>query len=282
MNRGYKIAAWSLVIVVTIVLMSLARKQQDEALVKDPVVTISAIDENIFLTETELLARLRVKRLMYAGQHIGDLKTTEIEAYIKTMHEVQNVDVFRRMGGEWAISIRLRRPISRVFNNRGESFYLDEEGSTMAPSPNFTARVLIFSGNISDRDDTLTVNEIINNDSLKSIRLLDDIYRISDYVCHDPFLQAQISQVYRSSGGDFVLVPQVGDHRIIFGTANTDLEVKEKLDKLKIFYKEGLPYEGWNKYESINLKFRNQIVCKKKKTEMSGLSDELEEVHQLP
>lgn len=267
MKMSWKIAAWGLVVVLTIVLLSFAKRAQDQSLVKEPVVTISALDENVFLTESELLTRLKRRRLMYDGQHVEDLKTTEIEAYIRTMHEVQNVEVFRHMGGSWAISIRLRRPISRVFNNRGESFYLDEEGTTMAPSPNFTARVLVFSGNIDDRNDTLTVDEIINNDSLKSIRMLDDIYRISNYVCHDPFLQAQISQVHRTTGGDFVLVPQVGNHRIIFGTAHTDLEVKEKLDKLKVFYKEGLPYEGWNKYESINLKFRNQIVCKKKTEE---------------
>jgi cell division protein FtsQ len=69
--------------------------------------------------------------------------------------------------------------------------------------------------------------------------------------------------VHRVNSGDFVLVPQVGSHTIIFGSARSDEEVKEKMDKLKVFYQEGLPFEGWNKYETINLKFRNQIVCKK-------------------
>ena len=94
-------------------------------------------------------------------------------------------------------------------------------------------------------------------------RQLDDIYRLSKYISENKFLKAQIAQVHRTLGGDFVLIPQVGNHKIIFGSAYTDAEVKEKLDKLVVFYEEGLPYEGWSKYETINLKFRDQIVCKK-------------------
>jgi cell division protein FtsQ len=35
------------------------------------------------------------------------------------------------------------------------------------------------------------------------------------------------------------------------------------LNRLKIFYKEGMPYEGWRKYETINLKYSGQVVCKR-------------------
>jgi len=267
MNKWWRIAGWSFLTVLVMVVLGFARNEQEKSLVQKPAVSISVVDENAFLTEEELLVRLKRKKMLFPGQRIEDLKTHEIEDYIRGMHEVESVDVYRRMGGHWSIRVQVRQPLSRIFNQHGESFYVDSKGATMDPSPNFTARVLVFSGAIPDRSDSLTVDDIINNDSLKSIRLLDDIYRISNYVCHDAFLRAQISQVHRTTGGDFVLIPQVGGHTIIFGSARTDEEVKEKMDKLKVFYKEGLPYEGWNKYETINLKFRNQIVCKKKTEE---------------
>lgn len=267
MKKWGSIAGWSLFAVLVIALLVVAGREQGKAPAKSPNISISVADENAFLTEEELRVRLRRKGLLFDGQTMESLDVTGVEAFIREMHEVESVDVFKRMGGNWDIRIRLRKPLARIFNSRGESFYIDSEGATMDPTRNFQARVMVFSGNIPDRSDTLTVGEIINNDSLKSIRLLDDIYRISNYVCHDPFLRAQISQVHRNRSGDFVLIPQVGEHKIIFGAARSDLEVKEKMDKLKVFYKEGLPYEGWNKYETINLKFRNQIVCKKKVTE---------------
>ena len=127
-----------------------------------------------------------------------------------------------------------------------------------------TARTLVFSGNIKDDFSRESVGDIINNDSLKSIRKLDDIYRISNYVCNDPLLRKLIGQVYLENNGDFVLVPLIGDQKIVFGTAYSDEEVKEKFKRLKIFYKEAIPYEGWSKYNEISVKYDGQIVCRKR------------------
>ena len=40
---------------------------------------------------------------------------------------------------------------------------------------------------------------------------------------------------------------------------------EEKFEKLKMFYTEGLnKTDGWNKYSTINIKYKNQVVCTKK------------------
>ena len=110
------------------------------------------------------------------------------------------------------------------------------------------------------------MDEIINNDSLKSIKKLDDIYRISSYVCNDPLFRSLVGQVHLEKNGDFVLVPLVGGQKIIFGSAYSEREVREKFKKLRVFYKEAMPFKGWDTYLEINLKFGDQIVCKKKET----------------
>ncbi|MGJ8661759.1 MAG: hypothetical protein ACSHXL_06960, partial [Bacteroidota bacterium] len=137
-------------------------------------------------------------------------------------------------------------------------------GYTMHPSSAHTARVVVVNGFIPDKLNSPSVPELINNDSLKSIHKLDDVYRITNYVCNDPFLRAQVAQIHLDKKGDFVLVPQVGGNTIVFGTAYTDKEVSDKFEKLKVFYKHGLPFEGWNKYSEIILKYENQIIGKKK------------------
>ena len=35
----------------------------------------------------------------------------------------------------------------------------------------------------------------------------------------------------------------------------------DKLKRLKIFYKQILPSKGWNSYEKVSVKYKNQIVC---------------------
>jgi cell division protein FtsQ len=38
--------------------------------------------------------------------------------------------------------------------------------------------------------------------------------------------------------------------------------IPEKFEKLTDFYVDGLNHVGWNKYQIIDLKYKNQIVCK--------------------
>lgn len=266
-NRKVKIAAWIAFAVLVIVLLFVARKQQEEMLAAPPTIAISVVDENAFLTEQELVVRLQRDRLIYSGQRMKDVNTTAIEAVIRKMHEVELVDVYKRLGGHWNIRVKVRQPYARIFNREGQSFYVDARGATMDPSPNFTARVLVFSGNIADKSDSLTVADIEQDPKLDARRDLNEIYRIAKFINGDSFLRSQIVQVHRDRWGDYVMIPQVGNHEIMFGSANSDKEVREKFEKLKIFYREGLPFEGWNTYEQINLKYRNQIVCKKRDVE---------------
>lgn len=261
MKEKLKIAAWALFAVAIIAVLFLARKSQDEAIALKPNVSISVVDENAFLTEDELLVRLKRLNLFYPNQLMKNLNTTAIEEHIRKMHEVEEVNVFKQLGGNWGIRLKVRQPYARIFNQFGESFYVDSKGATMAPSPNFTARVLVFTGTIRDKADTLLVSDIEADPKLKNERCLDEIFRISKVIHQNPFLTAQISQVHRDKWGDFILIPRVGAQRIVLGPAASEKDVSEKLKKLIVFYTNGLPYVGWNKYRTINLKYRNQVVC---------------------
>jgi len=264
MRKWLKIALVVCIFIGVIIVFVKASELEAKKQPNLPQISIHVDSENAFLTEQELLTRLKMDRLIFDGQTNEQLKIDLIEAKISEMEEVKTVRVYRDIGKKWYIKIELRKPIARIFNIYGDSFYLDEDGFTMNRSDLHTARTLVFSGNIKDDYSRQSVADIINNDSLKSIRKLDDIYRISNYVCNDPLLQKLISQVYLEKDGDFVLVPLIGDQKIVFGTAYSVEEVKEKFKRLKIFYKEAIPYEGWAKYNEISVKYDGQIVCRKR------------------
>ncbi|MES2587935.1 MAG: hypothetical protein V4622_03075 [Bacteroidota bacterium] len=263
MKKWLKIGFWVIFSIAVVIGLSMSKSKQVDTVSNKPKIFIHVDGENAFLTEDEVYTRLTRKGLVYPAQKIEKLPVKAIEDYLESMSEIKTCKVYANLGGTWNIDIQLRKPIARIFNNSGETFYLDDLGFTMTTSPLYTARVVVVTGNIPDRSHSKSVEEIINNDTLKTIKYLDDIYRISNYVCNDPFLNAQIGQIHRDNHGDFVLIPQVGGQKIIFGSANSDEEVAKKFKKLVLFYKEGLPFEGWNKYDVINLKFEKQIVCKK-------------------
>jgi cell division protein FtsQ len=264
MKKWLKIAFWVLFIVSVSITLGLTKSTQANTIANTPQILIHVDGEYTFLTEDDLLLRLKSDGLIYDNQIMQHLDVNKLEQFIANMPEVKSVDVFTDIGNNWNIELTLRKPIARIFNKKGESFYLDAEGKSLPTSPVHTARLLVFSGEIADDLSTDPVDQIINNDSLKSILSLDDVYRISNYVCNDPFLHALIGQVYVQKGGQILLIPLVGEQVIEFGKAETEKMVADKFSKLKVFYREAIPYEGWERYKSISLKYDNQIVCTKR------------------
>jgi len=267
MKPWVKIALWSAFGLSVVVLLVLTERAQDETPVSEPIIEVHVEGEAHFITEDEILTDLEFHKLWSKGKLAGDLPIEEIEEYLMGISQVKHARVYRKLGGDWKIEVTTRKPVARIFNKYGETYYLDDEGYTMETSELHASRTLVVTGDIDDKLQGENVPEIINNDSLKSIRNLDDIYRISSYVCDDPLLHSLIGQIHLEKSGDFVLTPLVGDQTIVFGSALTEKEVAQKFKKLKIFYQEAMPYEGWDVYKEINLKYEGQIVCKKKETD---------------
>ena len=259
-----KIVGMLVVAIGVIVILISANNFQSESKLHKPEIFIDVQGEFAFLTEGELYQRIKKSDLLPETNQISGLETEKIEKFIKNMSEVLDAKVYVNIGGNWNIDVKIRKPIARVFNTKGESFYLDELGCKIQPSYLYTARVVVVNGAIYDSKDDKSVSEIINNPHLINNYQIDDIYRISHYVCKNPFLLSMIGQIHRQKNGDFLLIPRVGNHKIIFGSAYSNSEVRTKFRKLANFYSDGLPYEGWSTYDCINLKFDNQVVCSKK------------------
>ncbi len=263
MKKVLLIIFWVLFAVGLILIVFFANTENNNDVAKKPDISIHVEGENTFLTESELLDRLIYKRLYQKNMKVNSVNIRKIEAAIIKMEEVKKVRVYKNIGESWNIDVELRNPIARIFTLSQQAYYLDDEGFTMGRSSLHTAHVLVFSGFITENMEKSSVKEIINNDSLKSIRKLDDIYRISNYVCKDSLMNALIGQVYLEKNGDFILIPLVGKQTILFGSANSDEVVADKFNRLKVFYKEGMPHEGWEKYNTIIVKYEGQIVCRK-------------------
>ena len=263
MKKWIKILIFVLVTLPVTIVLYFANEYQNKSVINKPEINILVKGENAFLTKKELYQRLLRKKLIYDNQLVEDLQITSIEKYIKNMTEVLDARVYRGLGKSWNIDVEIRRPIARIFNKYGESFYLDELGHTISPSYLYTARVVVVTGNIRDKKSSMTVKKLISKPNYASNYELDEIFRLTHYINNDKFFNYQIGQINLEKSGKYVLIPRVGNHKIIFGSAYSDEEVKLKFRKLANFYKEGIPYEGWGLYDCIDLSFENQVVCSK-------------------
>lgn len=101
--------------------------------------------------------------------------------------------------------------------------------------------------------------------SEKTYGFLPKLLTFVKTVTEDDFWNAQIVQInlLGSTAGkepEVELIPRAGNHVIRLGHLEN---VEAKLDKLLLFYREVLAYEGWNGFRYIDLRFDNQIVCTK-------------------
>jgi len=265
LKKILKITFWVLLVAGLITLFAFVQKNENELLCSRVNINIlrDPIQENFFVAEDDIRELIAQRFGQIENTPLKNIDIHYLEQLMYVNPWVARGNVFMHIDGVVNIEIEQRQPILRIINENGESFYMDSNGKLMLWSPDFTPRILIASGNIKDRYNewyNTNIREIINNDTLKTRTMLDDLYTMARFILADEFWSAHIEQIYVNENGDIELVPKVGNHKIVFGGSD---EMAEKFWKLKTFYTEGLNYTGWESYDTLNLKFNNQVVCTK-------------------
>ncbi len=228
-------------------------------------INITIIDSmhNRFVTQDDVMDMLLSGDADLLGYPISRINTRELQKMLSTEPFIKRAELYKTVNGALNADITQRRPVLRVLNRHGESYYLDEEGFILPLSEKFTSRTLVANGNISEpfiAGSTKTVFNTGENVS-KRDRVILELYELAMFITGSELWSAQISQIYVNSNYEYELIPRVGAHVIILGDASG---YEKKFRKLEALYFYGLNNEGWNKYEIINLKYENQVVCTKR------------------
>ncbi|NOX86986.1 MAG: hypothetical protein GXO86_13670 [Chlorobi bacterium] len=238
-------------------LMGFIYIEQGRQPVKDIVININRPLPNGFLdTATIKQAVMFDDSLEKTG--VKDISLRKIEQSVLENPFAEAADAYVNIDNELVINVKEKTPVLRIFNKNNTGFYVDNQGKIFPLSGNYAPRILIANGyfDIPYRKGHPDVFDSVYKDTP-----LADLYILTRLIRKNTFLNAQISQVYVNSIGEFDLIPELGNHLIRFGTPG---DAEQKLKKLELFYKKALIKEGWDKYEIINLKYKNQVVCEKK------------------
>ena len=185
------------------------------------------------------------------GTELGRLEVERMERALEQDPSILDAETYIDQKNNLHIKVTQREPVLRVLDNNGGNYYLDKNGVKMPPSKNFAARVMVATGNVSPYTPEFQT---------KKRTTLKDLFTLTQTLLGDEFLASFIQQIHVNNAGEFILVPLVGDQKIVLGSAR---KLDDKLNRLKIFYREGMPYSGWRVYETINLKYSGQVVCRK-------------------
>ncbi len=192
------------------------------------------------------------------GKELNEINIEAVHNSIALNSMVKEAHVFTTIDGRCVINIQQRKPIARIFNADGHSFYLDKEGFTMALSNHHTAKVPIFVGNIHEKLDASSFKEHIDDLEYMNKSKLDDIYAITTFISANEFWKSQVEHIHVNNDGDFEIIPRVGNHKINIGSAQN---LEEKFKKLMAFYANTVHSKDLNQYSSMHIEYDGQVVC---------------------
>ena len=195
------------------------------------------------IDEDMILSLLKEHSVDPIGMPLDALNVETIENILATHPLVGSAQCYKTGGNRIRINLSSKVPLVRVLNNRGQDFYVDSHGEILTQH-SLAVQLPVATGYIDRR--------FAADDLLKVVHAID---------CSE-FWKAQVEQIDVTKEGEIRLVPRVGDHLLILGTADN---VEDKLERLMNFYHNGLDNIGWNSYRSVSVAYENQVVCKKRK-----------------
>lgn len=221
-------------------------------------VGIDIADENVngFLSAQEIKRILERNRLYPLSQPMRNVDPRKIEEVLTGSPFVKTAECYKTQDGRVCITLTQRLPIVRIKNEKGEDYYLDDNGGIM-PNSKYTSDLIVVTGYVPQW------------------YAQHYIYLLAETLMTSDLWRNQVEQINVLPNRGIEIIPRVGNHIVFLGylpefkpakKRKTEVPkfVEKKLNRLEKFYKYGLSQAGWNKYSYISLEFDNQIICKKR------------------
>lgn len=261
-RRIFNFILWGLLFTGAGILLGFADYEQNGTICRRLHYNLEYGEADILITEADVDSLIRSVAGEVKGKPLYLINTEKMERVLRKYSYVADAHVYGSNTGDIYIHVYQRDPVIRIITEGNKSFYIGAKGVILPFHADYPVRVMVASGAIPDMNVLQQRSKVRKPaaDSARTYPLLNDLYRLALFISRDPFLKAQVSQIYVNQPGDYELIPKVGNHLILLGDA-TDLE--DKFNRLMVFYRKGLNEIGWNKYNIINIKYKNQVVCSK-------------------
>lgn len=183
-------------------------------------------------------------------RQVKAVSTGQVAEAARRVPFLTHVNATLSVSGKVVIRADQRRPIARIYYGNRQ-LYIDREGALFPISRLGNCNVLVAGG---------AFTEPLRVDSLNA--QLTSLWKLACFIDDDKDYRTLIDQIYVERDGDLMMVPKIGSHVIEVGTPDN---LEEKFDNLITFYRKGMPRAGWDTYSKISLKFKDQVVCTKRK-----------------
>lgn len=189
------------------------------------------------------------------GTPLHEVNTSDIEKYLSRYNNFESVNCMISPRGKLIVRIVPLIPVMRLFYG-DNSYYINKDGKHVVSNAEFYSDVPIVTGKFNRNFNPRAVLPLIN------------------YINQDALLRELVSMLDAQDSRNLILVPRIKGHVINFGDTT---RLEEKTRALTLFYRQVMPYKGWEEYDTISVKFRGQIVATRRDKSRLNHGEQYEE-----
>lgn len=192
----------------------------------------------------------------YVGQQLDSVGLDRIEKILASRSAISGCEAWTTGDGVLHVSISQRKPAVR-FSNGNTGFYVDGQGYIFPLHKDFTAAVPVVSGDIPVR---VAGDYKGFPESEEDAAWIKGIIELVDAFSSSKVWKDRVSGYSVDVKGEIRIKMKDAPETFIFGKAD---EVREKMGRMEKYYGSILPACPDKGYRSVNVKYNNQIICRK-------------------
>jgi cell division protein FtsQ len=254
-KKIFSILAWVVTGAALVALFIFARENYLDTPIRSVNVNIDRNADSGFVKKEVVLADINT---LCATAKIGTVNMASISKQLKSNPWIESSSSFVDLDANLNVKLKEYEPVMRVFGTNGQSAYVTAEGMLLPVSRSHTPHVLIASGNFNL--DSIQFNHKLC-DSIEVERNILNAKYLLEAIERNIFMKNNVGQIYCNGRNEFEIVAKGIGSRIVIGdTCNID----DKLKRLEIFIEQKANSLEIKSFKTINLKYKNQIVCTKR------------------
>ncbi len=214
-----------------------------------------------FVTAPEL--RRELGRLPEIARKIPvkSINTDSLERQLRIIDKIESVKVSRLTDGSLLIIVEPMRPIARVFDT-DRSYYINKDGKRISAVARYYVDVPVIMGHFSETDTSFT-----------PVRLIP----LLDFIKSSERWNQLVTMIKTDGPNDIFIIPPVKG--IVFNLGSLE-NLPGKFSMLERMIDEVIPLAGWERYDTISVKWRGQIVATRRIKERPDTVAAVEEVRE--
>ncbi|MFI3294531.1 MAG: hypothetical protein R3Y19_00760 [Rikenellaceae bacterium] len=191
----------------------------------------------------------------------AQLDYSQIETRVDSIPYVRKAQIYKTHQGRCVVELWQHIPKLRIVTTTGYDFYIDSLGNVLPPLKGYYYPTSVVTGEAKFDFEKGEYMVNTKKNGTKDAIFLEKLINFVEFTERDAFMRNLTTQIYLDSQQNIVLIPRFDGQEILVGEPT---EIEEKLTKLKLFYSHLFKKGGWQEISTIDLRYDQQVIVKKK------------------